>query len=403
MILIDRCKKYRAGFLLFVFLLTLFFYPVFYPAYPQTSKNKLTNQQKRLQNIQAEILELRKKKQQLKNRKDSSLDQLAQIDKESDLLRDLIRQLKIQENRLRKNIFQTNSKLIKLLDEYDKQKQIFAERLVHFYKHRNLGDIEILLASRSLNQALVWLKYSKRIADADRRRLKNLLETKHEIEKTNQNLRVSLEQKGKFLAEKGKEEKNLKKRRREKKLIVEKYRNDLKFIDQKLQQRERDAAAIRRFIRESEKSRTSSPIDLAKPTRFPQLKGKMAWPTRGKIIRKFGNVKHPKTKRLYFNPGIDIKAVMGQAVKATCYGVVTAITWQRSFGNIVIVNHYGGYYTVFTHLSAIEVIMGEEVTDGTIIGRVGDSGSLSGPMLHFEIWQKTTPVNPQKWLSRKPK
>lgn len=401
--MIDSLKKYKAGFLFFVFLVAFFLYPVFCPVYSQTSKNKLTDQQKRLQNIQAEILELRKKREQLKNRKNSSLDQLAQIDKESDLLRDLIKQLKIQENRLRKNIFQTNSKLLKLLDEYDRQKQVYAERLIHFYKHRNLGDIEILLASKSLNQALVWLKYRKRIADADSRRLKNLLETKQEIEKTNRKLRTSLEHKGKLLAEKGKEEKNLKKRRQEKKSIFEKYKNDLKFIEQKLQQREKDAAAIRRFIRESEKSRTSSPIDLAKPTQFPQLKGKMAWPTKGKIIKKFGNVKHPKTKRLYFNPGIDIKAPMGQAVKATCSGVVTAITWQRSFGNIVIVNHYGGYYTIFTHLSSIEVNMGQEVDEGTLIGRVGDSGSLSGYMLHFEIWQNNNPVNPQKWLTKKPK
>ena len=78
---------------------------------------------------------------------------------------------------------------------------------------------------------------------------------------------------------------------------------------------------------------------------------------------------------------------------------MTAITWQRGRGNIVIVNHFGGYYSVYTHLSKIFIDIDEPVITGQVIGEVGDSGSLKGPILHFEIWQNNKVVNPEIWLS----
>jgi septal ring factor EnvC (AmiA/AmiB activator) len=78
---------------------------------------------------------------------------------------------------------------------------------------------------------------------------------------------------------------------------------------------------------------------------------------------------------------------------------VTAITWVRGMGNVIIINHFGGYFSVYSHLSQIIVTIDEELTMGQVIGNVGDSGSLQGAMLHFQIWKNNEALNPEEWLS----
>jgi murein DD-endopeptidase MepM/ murein hydrolase activator NlpD len=125
----------------------------------------------------------------------------------------------------------------------------------------------------------------------------------------------------------------------------------------------------------------------------------MIWPTQGYVIAHFGRQKHPKWKTITENIGIDIKADFGEEVRAVASGVVTAITWQRGRGNIIIINHMGGYFTVYTHLSQILVQIDEKVQLGQVIGNVGDTGSLQGPILHFEIWKSNRVLDPEDWLS----
>ena len=134
---------------------------------------------------------------------------------------------------------------------------------------------------------------------------------------------------------------------------------------------------------------------------FPKLKRNMIWPTAGYVISHFGRHKHPKWKTITENIGIDIKAEFGQDVRAVANGIVTAITWQRGRGNIVIINHLGGYFSVYTHLSQIIVQIDQKIQIGQVIGNVGDTGSLQGPMLHFEIWKGTTKQNPAYWIVKK--
>jgi len=100
------------------------------------------------------------------------------------------------------------------------------------------------------------------------------------------------------------------------------------------------------------------------------------------------------------NIGIEIEAPEGSPVQVVASGKITKITWQRGRGNIVIVSHYGGYYTVYTHLEEILVDLLEDVEPGQVIGSVGESGSLKGPVLHFEVWKGTTKLNPENWLAK---
>ena len=102
------------------------------------------------------------------------------------------------------------------------------------------------------------------------------------------------------------------------------------------------------------------------------------------------------------NSGVDIAAKMGEPVRSVARGRVEYVSWLDGYGRTLIVNHGGGYYTVYAHLSEVRVAETQTVVPGQAIGAVGDSGSLDGAKLHFEIraGKNAGTVDPMKWLVR---
>jgi len=116
-------------------------------------------------------------------------------------------------------------------------------------------------------------------------------------------------------------------------------------------------------------------------------------------VGRFGNETNPKFGTVTFNSGIDISAPMGTDVHAVAKGRVDVVNEDfGSYGEMIILNHGDGYYSLYAHLSAATVGKGQEVAAGQVIGRVGDTGSLKGSILHFEIRKGRTALNPTTWL-----
>jgi murein DD-endopeptidase MepM/ murein hydrolase activator NlpD len=123
---------------------------------------------------------------------------------------------------------------------------------------------------------------------------------------------------------------------------------------------------------------------------------KFAWPVRGKILSDFG----VKKNGLY-NDGINISAVAGTKVGAADNGVVAyAGNELKGMGNLVIIQHSGGWMTVYAHLDSIAVARGAKVVVGDKIGTVGKTGKVSEPQLHFEIRKGTKAYDPKKELAK---
>lgn len=124
--------------------------------------------------------------------------------------------------------------------------------------------------------------------------------------------------------------------------------------------------------------------------------GSFGWPLRGRIISGFG----PKSGG-QANDGLNISAPLGTAVLAAKEGTVAyAGNELRSFGNMVLVRHAGGMFTVYAHLDQIQVAKDAPITKGQTVGTVGQSGGVSEPQLHFEVRRGSNPQDPMKYLSR---
>ena len=121
---------------------------------------------------------------------------------------------------------------------------------------------------------------------------------------------------------------------------------------------------------------------------------KFSWPVRGKILSAYG----AKSNGL-FNDGINISAKQGTAVKAAENGVVAyAGNEVKGMGNLIIIQHSGGWMTVYAHMDSMNVKRGTRVNVGQKIGAVGKTGKVDSPQLHFEIRKGTKAYNPNNYL-----
>ncbi len=132
------------------------------------------------------------------------------------------------------------------------------------------------------------------------------------------------------------------------------------------------------------------------PTPPPRSGSKFLWPVQGKVVAGFG-----AQGKGYHNDGINILAPRGAAVRAAENGVVAyAGNELRGFGNLVLVKHSGGWTTAYAHTDQILVSRGQIVKRGQLIARVGSSGNVARPQLHFEIRKGARAVDPTRLLGR---
>jgi murein DD-endopeptidase MepM/ murein hydrolase activator NlpD len=118
-------------------------------------------------------------------------------------------------------------------------------------------------------------------------------------------------------------------------------------------------------------------------------------PLDGSITSNFGPRDAPMDGASTNHQGIDIDGNEGDFVIASESGTVTHAGLQGSYGNLVIIDHGGGYETYYAHLSVIQVRVDEEVMQDRVIGKVGKTGRATGPHLHFELRLNGSPVSPK--------
>ncbi len=124
------------------------------------------------------------------------------------------------------------------------------------------------------------------------------------------------------------------------------------------------------------------------------------WPVNGRLMDGFGHRSDPFSGEGAMHTGVDISAEFGTPVKATGDGVVIHANWNGGYGRCVIVDHGNGYQTWYAHLSRMDVVEGDEIRQGDVIGRVGTTGRSTGAHLHYEVRIRSTPVNPYRFLAQ---
>jgi len=122
------------------------------------------------------------------------------------------------------------------------------------------------------------------------------------------------------------------------------------------------------------------------------------WPVHGAVSAGFGERIDPLNGEGAFHSGMDIAAPTGTEVMASADGMVLSAGPEAGYGNAILLDHGNGMTTKYGHLSEIDIVVGQEVKRGQIIGAVGSTGRTTGPHLHYEVHIHDAPVNPATYL-----
>lgn len=394
---------FKKIFILFVF---LSFFSSF--AYSQENLDReLQSNRNRLNEIKSEINQLKTELEKAQKQAVSVMDQIEIIDKKIALTAQAKGLMQREQRILERRSANNQTKLKDTKEKLADLKKLFSERLVYMYKYGKIKNLELLLTSQSFNQAFVRYRYLKLIAEYDEKTIRDITAQQAKIELIQKQLNDDLDAKNRSILEKKNEERNYSENLSTKNALLKDINKSQSYYKNQIALKQQEQQKLVSIISTLEKSRKNKEKGIEKEEfvtidfdNFNKGKGKLPWPVSGKIISTFGKQYDPVSKTSVNNSGIEISSKIGTPVKCVFTGVVRMITYMGGYGNTIIIDHGKGYYTVYSHLGEIYVRKNDVVETNQIIAQVGDSGSLSGSKLHFEIYGGNQPFNPQSWLKK---
>ena len=214
-------------------------------------------------------------------------------------------------------------------------------------------------------------------------------------EKLIQQARSDLEKNQQKLAT---QKKKLDQDRNKRKSIIGSLDKQLKKQGGRLTRLEEEADQLQKLIDSIQEFFDAAPEGEIQRRAFADLRGKLAWPVKGKVRRLFG--RHKPRSDLRWQ-GVMIDAPSGNYVRAVSHGRVAFADWLRGFGNLIIVDHGNGYLSLYGHNESLFKSAGEWVEAGDVISSIGNSGGQKKPGLYFEIRKRGKPQNPTRWCKAK--
>ncbi|MEL1233033.1 MAG: peptidoglycan DD-metalloendopeptidase family protein [Candidatus Neomarinimicrobiota bacterium] len=359
--------------------------------------------------LKTEINQLRLKIKTAESRERSASTRISSLDEEISLTAKLIRSLKSEEEKTRKRILQLKSDILKNENELESLRARYKKRVVNSYRKGRLTDLEKVFSSTTWRQAIYRTQYLKIISDIEKKLTNKIERLLIQISQQKLELEAVLRNNLKLVRDKQQQISSYRDMRIDREKELNRIRNDKKALSNYIEEKEAGIIQLESIIKKvlEDKARFERELRIRKQQEalktksFKALKGQLPWPAEGRIIAKFGRQWNSKLKTTTENPGIDIKGQPGSPIRTVLGGVVTTITYIRGYGTTIIVDHGGGFYTVYSHVTNIQTVVDGQVQNGDIIAYMGDSGSINGSKLHFEIWGKGQKLDPEKWLIKK--
>jgi septal ring factor EnvC (AmiA/AmiB activator) len=348
-----------------------------------------SNPEKGLRETRKKIQAEKKDLQGLEVKGKNLLESLESLDKEIVVAE---RRSRVSETRmggLEKEKKETRDELKALEDAIERQRNEQDRRLVAYYRLGKTGMLPVLFSEASPPDKFRNLDSLKRLLVADWQRL----EAFHDLQQEKQGVEAALEEQLKAeaaLLETIRERKNaLKTSKQKKNALLFRIDQDKDLHGRLLEElREAEEELLERIRRTP-----PAPVIVEKGPLRAQ-KGRLVWPVKGKVHRKFGISRSVRSK------GIDIKAKPGAPVRAVWGGSVAFADWFRGYGKLLIIHHGEKDYTIAAHLNELTKEKGERVEAGEVLGHAGATGSVDGCLVHFEVWHVGKPEDPLKWLQK---
>lgn len=349
-----------------------------------------------LDKIKTQLEQKRTNLQALEKQEQNQLEKLNNLDEEMNLNNQLLSKINRQLDDYKRQLDVSQSKLQTNRNELTIRQQLMNSRLVWMYKRTATSPTFSILGAEDLLQGVRRAYYYSILNRYD----KNMLAQIKRLNTQVANDQSAIIQKQAVVqglqADKQNELDIARDQQKKWKNLLGQVRKQKDSQKQSIQDLVETQSKISGIIEDlNEKRKAITPEETAN---FEKLKGKLIWPVEGKILQSFGRVVDDRYSTSVLNAGIDIGATKGTGVAAASGGEIAHMSWLRGYGSFIIIDHGGGFYTLYAHLDEISVELGQLVFPGEKIGTVGESGSLAGPRLHFELRKGKEQLDPELWL-----
>ncbi len=369
------------------------------PASPASQSQSVTDFEQRLNRINGQIKELRERLESEARKESSILSSLTRINLNKKLVeRELAAQnVELERGRADLAVIQGNIRTIRA--GIDKQRASLERTLVTLYKFGRVDFFQFLLQARDIETYATESKHLGLLARGQDRVVAEFLASLEELRATEAALGSRQRDLAAMTRAANLKRQELETEARKSATLVQDIRRNRTTYQQTLKELSESAEELQKLM-----NRIIAQEWVLPPAWVPlnERRGKLAWPLEGRVITAFGYEKHPDFKTVVQNKGIEISPGKDKSLILSIHpGKVVYADYFQGYGNLLIVDHGMTYYTLYGHCSEFLAAVGDMVRSGQPVAVVGDTGSLKGECLYFEIRYKTRALDPLQWLKRR--
>jgi septal ring factor EnvC (AmiA/AmiB activator) len=366
----------------------------------------LQAEQRKLRQTEEKLRDEKRKAAEARARETSILAELEQVEQRlADKQRDIGR-LDSRIKKLQADVGGLRGEVRSLEKQRAGQEQALARRLRAMYKVQAQGGaLPLLLSGDDPVARAVAVRHLTQLAALDARLIQEYRGTTDRLEDRRRREETRQRELAGLRSDAQREQAEVDRDAAKRRTLLARVRDERAYHERMVGELTEAARRLEAFItdlqaKQRRLARIPPPRGGVAPPRvgFGQLRGRLPWPTEGRVIAGFGAQVHPRFGTRTFRNGVDIEANGGREVTAVYAGHVIYTGWFKGYGNLIILDHDNEYYTLYAHMADIGVKEGDDVRQGQRIGTVGDTGSLEGPRLYFEVRFQGKPQDPEQWL-----
>jgi septal ring factor EnvC (AmiA/AmiB activator) len=350
---------------------------------------------KKLSTLNKEMKQLRKLSAQFKADRSELQTELSRAETAIGTINRKIRhatkQLKQQQNKLK----QLQKKRTKLQKQKSGQQKLIEKQIRAAYQLGQENKLKVLLNQEKpdeLNRMLTYYDYFNEARSVEINHYISIIEELNAIEPAIAETTQALRNNKETLDQ---ERQSLVSTQKQRQKSLTKINNSLQNNEQRLQQITSDRRRLEKLLEAV--AENIATLTIPNDTPFKALKGKLSWPVKGKLTKRFGTWRTGGKLRWQ---GVVLSAKEGTEINAVHHGRVLFADWFRGSGLLVIIDHGDGYMSLYAHNQSLLTEPGEWINAGDTIATVGNSGGRKQAGLYFEIRHNGEPSNPQRWFKR---
>ncbi len=378
------------------------------PAAQQRSPAEMTRD---LERLQAQITALEAQLADMGGRRETLVDEFESVDVRPALSRQRLELIRVRLEVLDEQSVERAAEVELLSGELETAREQLAARVVALYRMGPLSYSRFLLAADNTDEILSNYQLVGRLAAQDRSLVSSVRTRLVEHQRAVEQLEATTERLNNVRAEESRAVIDLTAQQTVRQELIRQIDIEAAAGRQALAEQEDSATALERLlgrvsaitpndVTTANLGRAPAPSTTMPPA-FATTRGDLPWPADGPVTLTFGRHRHPVYDTYTLSKGIEIRAPAGSSVRAVYQGRVQFSDWFQNYGLMVIVGHGNDFFTIYGHLDAVRVRTGEWVDAGGQVGTVGETGSLEGPSLYFEVREGQDAVNPERWLRRR--